>query len=200
MWCSSASPRHCVPSPLHCYRMKNAVMTSHTALPIPMELSEPTLERLRLKLRYKVLYHVGHGCPDVDDIVQETLTRFVRAGQQSQIRNNPEEFGAFVTGVCRNVILEYRRRNRREPLADPEIPIKETGVRPEAEVFEMREAIDYGLADLAERDRMVLRGLYQEGKEKEDICKEWSMTDAQFRVVLFRAKERFRKAYPLGRK
>ncbi|HVW08090.1 MAG TPA: sigma-70 family RNA polymerase sigma factor [Bryobacteraceae bacterium] len=166
--------------------------------PLPVEFSEPSLERLRLKLRYKVLYHVGHQCPDVDDIVQETLTRFVRAGRQSQIRNNAEEFGAFVNGVCRNVILEYRRRVRREPLADPEIPIKDTGVRPEAEVFEMRQAIDQGLAELAERDQRILRSLYLEGREKEDICREWGMTDAQFRVVLFRAKERFRRAYPNG--
>ena len=172
--------------------------SSHIASPSPMEFNEASLERLRLKLRYKVLYHVGHNCPDVDDIVQETLTRFVRASQQSQIRNNTEEFGAFVNGVCRNVILEYRRRVRREPLADPEIPIKETGIRPDAEVFEMREAIDMGLAELAERDRMILRCLYLEGKEKEDICREWGMTDAQFRVVLFRAKERFRRAYPGG--
>ncbi len=172
--------------------------SSQVPAPAPIEFNEPSLERLRLKLRYKVLYHVGHNCPDVDDIVQETLTRFVRAGQQSQIRNNTEEFGAFVNGVCRNVILEYRRRVRREPLADPEIPIRDTGVRPDADIFEMRQAIDQGLAELADRDRRILRSLYLEGKEKEDICKEWGMTDAQFRVVLFRAKERFRRVYPGG--
>ncbi len=62
----------------------------------------------------------------------------------------------------------------------------------------MRDAIDNGLAELAERDRAILRALYLEGKEKEDICREWGMTDAQFRVVLFRAKERFRRAYDDG--
>lgn len=169
-----------------------------TSPPHPVDLSEPSFERLRLKLRYKVLYHLGHGCPDVEDVVQETLTRFVKATQKNQIRNNPEEFGAFVNGVCRNVILEYRRRSRREPLADPDIPVKDAGVRPDAEVYEMREAIDQGLAELAERDRIILRELYLEGKEKEDICAQWGMSDAQFRVVLFRAKERFRKAYPGG--
>ena len=60
-----------------------------------MDLSEPSLERLRLKLRYKVLYHVGHGCADVDDLVQESLARFIRAGQRQQIRNT-EELGAFL--------------------------------------------------------------------------------------------------------
>jgi len=156
--------------------------------------SLPSVERLRLKLRYKVLYHLGHHCADVDDLVQETLARYFRAEQRGQIRNT-EEFGAFLNGVCRNVILEYRRRQRREPLADPEVPIPDTGVRPEAEVFEMRNAIDHSLTDLAERDRAILQALYLEGRDKEAICRQWGMTDPQFRVVLFRAKERFRRAY-----
>ena len=59
----------------------------------------------------------------------------------------------------------------------------------------MRESIDNGLAELADRDQAVLRALYLEGKEKDEICREWHMSDAQFRVVLFRAKERFRRAY-----
>ena len=157
-------------------------------------ITESTLERLRLKLRYKVLYHLGHGCADVDDLVQETLARFLRAEQRQQIRNT-EEFGPFLNGVCRNVILEYRRRVRREPNLDSEVVIPDAGVRPDAEIFELREAIDNGLRDLAERDRAILRSLYLEGREKDDICKQWNMTDAQFRVVLFRAKERFRRAW-----
>ena len=159
-----------------------------------MEFNEPSLERLRLKLRYKVLYHLGHNCPDVDDVVQDTLARFLYAKEHQKIRNT-EEFGAYVNGVCRNVILEYRRRRGREPLLDEDVPIPDVGVRPESEIFEMRDAIDNGLAGLAERDRMVLRSLYLEGKDKEEICREWGMTDAQFRVVLFRAKERFRRVY-----
>src|SRR5579863_10102794 len=157
-------------------------------------LTEPDIDRLRLKLRYKVLYHVGHGCADVDDLVQESLVRFFRAEQRQSIRNT-EELGAFLNGVCRNVILEYRRRLRREPAYDPDQPIPDVGVRPEAEILEMRDVIDNGLRELAERDRTILRSLYLEGKEKELICKEWGMSDAQFRVVLFRAKERFRRAY-----
>lgn len=158
------------------------------------ELDSATLERLRLKLRYKVLYHVGHNCADVEDLVQETLARFVRAGQRSQIRNT-EEFGAFLNGVCRNVILEYRRRLRREPVSDQKTELPERGVRPDAEILEMRDSIDQSLAELSDRDRAILKALYLEGREKDEICAEWHMSDAQFRVVLFRAKERFRRAY-----
>ena len=159
-----------------------------------MDLSEPSLERLRLKLRYKVLYHVGHSCADVEDLVQETLSRFIRAAQREQIRNT-EESGPFINGVCRNVILEYRRRVKREPRLDDDSRVPEVGVRPEAEILEMRDAIDSGLAELADRDRAILQSLYLDGKEKDEICAEWKMSDAQFRVVLFRAKERFRRVY-----
>src|SRR5580693_9795042 len=114
-----------------------------------MDLTELSIERLRLKLRYKVLYHVGHNCADVDDLVQESLARFLRAEQRQQIRNT-EEFGAFLNGVCRNVILEYRRRVRREPPIDPDVPIPDAGVRPDADIFELRNAIDNSLAELAE--------------------------------------------------
>lgn len=164
-----------------------------------MDLTEPSIDRLRLKLRYKVLYHVGHNCADVDDLVQESLARFFRAEQRNQIRNT-EEFGAFLNGVCRNVILEYRRRVRREPSIDPDMPIPDAGVRPEAEILEMRDSIEHGLNELAERDRLILRALYLDGREKEDICRQWGMSDAQFRVVLFRAKERFRRVYGMEMK
>src|SRR5580658_8242098 len=112
-----------------------------------MDLSESSIERLRLKLRYKVLYHVGHNCADVDDLVQETLVRFFRAEQRQTIRN-AEELGAFLNGVCRNVILEYHRRARRDPNIDPDMPIPDTAIRPEADVFEMRDTIDNGLKEL----------------------------------------------------
>jgi RNA polymerase sigma-70 factor, ECF subfamily len=159
-----------------------------------MDLTESSIDRLRLKLRYKVLYHLGYDCADAEDLVQESLTRFIRADQRQAIRNT-EDLGAFLNGICRNVILEYRRRARREPVLDGTKPMPENYVRPDAEIFEMREAIDFGLKELAERDRAVLRSLYLEGRDKEEICQEWGMTDAQFRVVLFRAKERFRRFY-----
>jgi RNA polymerase sigma-70 factor, ECF subfamily len=159
-----------------------------------MDQTEPSIERLRLKLRYKVLYHCGHNCADVDDLVQESLLRFFRAEQRQTIRNT-EELGAFLNGVCRNVILEYRRKVRREPPMDPDAPIPDPGIRPDADLLELRDSINNGLKELAERDRTILRALYLEGKEKEEICREWKMSDAQFRVVLFRAKERFRRAY-----
>jgi RNA polymerase sigma factor (sigma-70 family) len=91
--------------------------------------------------------------------------------------------------------LEYRRRNMRdEPMPEvvPEPPRK--GIA-EADLFELREAIAQGLEQLSERDRRVLRSFYLEEKSKEEILEQMGMTDENFRVVLCRAKERFRAIY-----
>jgi RNA polymerase sigma-70 factor (ECF subfamily) len=159
-----------------------------------MNFSEEDLERLRPRLRFKVCYEVGFSCPDVDDIVQETIARFLLAAREEKIQNSAA-VGAFLNGICRNVVSEYRRRNMRdEPMPEvvPEPPGKRIG---EADLFDLREAIAQGLSQLSERDRRVLRGFYLEEKSKEEILKESGLSDENFRVVLCRAKERFRAIY-----
>jgi RNA polymerase sigma-70 factor (ECF subfamily) len=109
--------------------------------------------------------------------------------------HNPEAAGAFLNGICRNVVSEYRRRNMRdEPMPEvvPEPPSK--GI-PESDLLELSEAISLGLEQLSERDRRVLRGFYLEEKSKDEILKQTGLSDENFRVVLCRAKERFRAIY-----
>jgi RNA polymerase sigma-70 factor, ECF subfamily len=159
-----------------------------------MNFSGEDLERLRPRVRFKVSYDVGFYCPDIDDIVQEALMRFMVAARDEKIQN-PAALGAFLNGICRNVVSEYRRRNLRdEPMPEvvPEPPGKSI---PEAELFELRQAIAQGMQQLSERDRRVLRAFYLEEKSKDEILKETGMTDENFRVVLCRAKERFRAIY-----
>jgi RNA polymerase sigma-70 factor (ECF subfamily) len=158
-----------------------------------------TIERYRLKLRYKVAYHLGSFCPDIDDIVQETLTRFLRAVEDDKIRNL-ESAAAFLSGICNNVIQEYRRRIWKEPTVETDSLPNPGWVPPEAQVLEMREIISVTLAQLSERDQEILRAFYLEERSKEEICISLSMTNAQFRVALFRAKDRFRSAYHQGLK
>jgi RNA polymerase sigma factor (sigma-70 family) len=159
-----------------------------------MDFSVDEFEKLRIRLRFKVCYDVGFACPDVDDIVQESLTRFLSAKREEKILN-PDAAGAFLSGICRNVISEYRRRNMRyEPMPEvvPEPP--RTAIL-DAEHFELRQAISLGLEQLSERDRRVLRAFYLEEKSKEEILKQTGLSDENFRVVLCRAKERFRAIY-----
>jgi RNA polymerase sigma-70 factor, ECF subfamily len=157
-------------------------------------LADEDLDKLRSRLRYKVGYEVGFYCPDVDDIVQETLTRVLVASRTEKIQN-PVALGAFLNGVCRNVVSEYRRRNMRdEPMPEvvPEPPGNGIG---DADLFNLRQAIAQGLDQLSERDRRVLRAFYLEEKSRGEILKETGLTHENFRVVLCRAKERFREIY-----
>jgi RNA polymerase sigma-70 factor, ECF subfamily len=159
-----------------------------------MNFSGEDLERLRPRVRYKVCYDVGFFCPDVDDIVQEALMRFMVAAREDKIRDQAA-LGAFLNGICRNVVSEYRRRNLRdEPMPEvmPEPPRNSIA---EAELFELRQALAKGMEQLSERDRRVLRAFYLEEKSKDEILAQTGMTDENFRVVLCRAKERFRAIY-----
>ena len=163
-----------------------------------MQIDDEMLDKFRGKLRIKVRYHVGGVCPDVEDLVQETLVRFLRFAED-KIRS-PGNLGAFLNGVCNNVILEYRRRLWREEPYELEFHEDRHGAGPEAELLEIREAIDAGLAQLSQRDHAILRSFYLEDRRREEICQALGTTDAQFRVALFRAKERFRKIYREGLK
>jgi RNA polymerase sigma-70 factor, ECF subfamily len=152
------------------------------------------LERYRLKLRYKVCYHLGRSCPDVEDVVQETLIRFLRALRDEKIRN-PESTAAFLSGICNNVIQEYRRRVWKEPLSDPDSGPAERAAVPEVDVLELRQAIAVAMTQLSQRDQGILRAFFLEERDKEEICRSMGCSDGQFRVALFRAKERFRRIY-----
>jgi RNA polymerase sigma-70 factor, ECF subfamily len=161
---------------------------------VPMQIDSETLEKFRLKLSYKVRHHVGSACPDVEDLVQETLVRFLRFAEEDRIRN-PENLGAFLNGICNNVIFEYRRKLSREQPYEPELHKDRQTVEPQAELMETRQAIDAALAELSGRDHGMLRAFYLEDKSSEEICRTLGATHAQFRVALFRARERFRRIY-----
>jgi DNA-directed RNA polymerase specialized sigma24 family protein len=78
------------------------------------------------------------------------------------------------------------------PEVVPEPPGKSIS---DSDHFELREAIQLGMGQLSERDRRVLRAFYLEEKSKDEILKQTGLTDENFRVVLCRAKERFRAIY-----
>ena len=161
-----------------------------------MEFDPQTLEQYRRKLRHKVCYHLGGVCPDVEDVVQDTLMRFISAVKENRI-HNPASIGAFLSGICNNVILEYRRRIWRDA-AEPESPGQEPLVTPDTEAFELRDAINAALAEMSDRDCQILRSFFLQEKDKDVICRETGLSEAQFRVALFRAKDRFRKIYRQG--
>jgi RNA polymerase sigma-70 factor (ECF subfamily) len=161
---------------------------------LQMKFDSDTINRYRCKVRYKVCYHLGSFCQDVEDVVQETLTRFLRAIQDNKIRN-PESVGAFLSGICNNVILEYRRRLWKEPPTDLDWEASQGTVAPEVELLDLREEIDAAMEQLPKRDREMLQAFFLQERTKDEVCGLMGLSDVQFRVALFRAKDRFRKIY-----
>jgi len=157
-------------------------------------LDDLDLSKLRQKLRFRVGHEVGFACPDVEDLVQETLHRYLVASKDDKLRS-PEATAPFVNGICRNVIFEYRRRLYRDgpvPEIMPEPPAR--GL-PEGERFELRQAIEQAIQQLSPRDRLVLTAFYLEERSTEEILQLTGLTLENFRVVLCRAKERFCQIY-----
>ena len=160
-----------------------------------MTLDQATLERYRLKLRYKVSYHLGSSCPDLEDVVQETMVRFVHALRTEKVRNL-HSIAAFLSGICNNVIHEYKRRVQKERINDAACPSAlNQPLDPGADTLELRQAIGLVMVQLAPKDREILRAFFLEERDKSEICRAIGLSDIQFRVALFRAKEKFRDIY-----
>jgi RNA polymerase sigma-70 factor, ECF subfamily len=143
------------------------------------------------KVDFKVRCRVGYFCSDVEDLVQETLTRFQRALNENALRK-PESAGAFLSGICNNVILEYRRGLWREVPYEVDLYPEPSGP-PEAQLYELRDSIDAALDQLSARDRQILTAFYLQEIDKDEICRTMGVTDAQFRIIIFRAKDRLRR-------
>jgi len=163
-----------------------------------MDSSEPEsildLGKLRPKLRFRVAHELGFACADIDDVVQETLRRYLAALVDARVRT-PEAAGAFVNGICRNVIFEYRRKLFRDaPM--PEVPPEPApqSISP-SDLFELRDAIGEAMRQLSARDRQVLQLFYLEERPVPRILETTHLSDSNFRVVLFRARDRFRQIY-----
>jgi RNA polymerase sigma-70 factor (ECF subfamily) len=149
-------------------------------------------EVLRCRLVSKVQYHLGSYCPDLEDLVQETLARFQRAVNADAVRK-PESTSAFLSGICNNVLSEYCRGVWREVPFDADLHPHRFECRI-AQELENRDAIAIGLHQLRVRDRVILTKFYLQEMGKDEICRRLHISDAQFRVVLFRAKTRLRAA------
>jgi RNA polymerase sigma factor (sigma-70 family) len=124
----------------------------------------------------------------------KTLSRFFVAARDEKVRN-ADSPGAFLNGICRNVISEYRRRVFRDQPMPETVPEPAARGLQDTDLFEIRDAIASGMEQLSPRDRRILRAYYLEETSKEEILRATWMTDDNFRVVLCRAKERFRNIY-----
>jgi RNA polymerase sigma-70 factor, ECF subfamily len=148
---------------------------------------------LRIKLRARML-----PSDKVDDLRQETFIRVIAAVRREGGVRQPERFGAFVNSICNNVLLEhYRSSGRNQPMDDThlEIPDKVLDLEGMLVTKETSAKVREILKGMPERDRDLLRAIFLEEKDKDSVCREFKVDRDYLRVLLHRAKDKFKTLY-----
>jgi len=134
----------------------------------------------------------------IEDVRQETFVRFYGALREGKILH-PERLGAFVNAVCNNVLLEHYRATARhgsldddEPKDFPAPAIDPLGMLAAKEAEKRVREI---LEQLPERDRRLLREVFLEERDKDQVCREFGVDREYLRVLLHRAKQSFKALY-----
>ncbi len=150
-------------------------------------------ELLSIKLRRALRsYH------SLADLRQETFLRVFRALRGSGLAS-PQKLGAFVNGVCDNVLAEhYRASTRHPPLPEGKADTPGAGPDPENECVteERKRCVRCVLETLPAKDREILSLIFLEEQEKDEVCRLYRVDRNHLRVLLHRAKNRFRDALP----
>jgi RNA polymerase sigma-70 factor, ECF subfamily len=148
---------------------------------------------LRIKLRSRRIP------PDkVEDLMQETFIRVIAALRRDGGVREPERFGAFVNSICNNILLEYYRSlQKAKPLEDShlDIPDKVLDLDGMLVTKQSAEQVRKILEELPQRDRDLLRAMYLQDKEKDEVCVQFGVNRTYLRVLHLRAKDRFRVLY-----
>ena len=133
----------------------------------------------------------------VEDVRQETLLRVIATLRRDGGIRQPERFGAFVNSICRNVLHENSRDIRRTQTLEQghlEIPDKITDLERTLISSETKQQVREILDQMKKRDRDLLAAIFLEEKDKDAICREFGVDREYLRVLLYRAKQRFRSS------
>jgi RNA polymerase sigma-70 factor, ECF subfamily len=133
----------------------------------------------------------------VEDIRQETFLRVLTSLRRGSGVDHPERLGAFVNSVCNHVLLEFYRSDARSaPLADDAAQPLDQHPSAESDLVsrENKQQVRDILAELPERDRELLRLIFFEERDKSEVCQKFNVGREYLRVLLHRAKVRFRSS------
>lgn len=134
----------------------------------------------------------------IEDVRQDTFTRFFAALNDGRILH-PERLGSYVNSMCNNVMFEhYRYGSRLDSLDDDkqrDLPAKGTDLLGLLTAKETQQRVRKVLEELPERDRRLLRELFYEERDKDEICRDFGVDREYLRVVLYRAKRSFKALY-----
>lgn len=136
-----------------------------------------------------------------DDLYQETFRLVIEKVRGGELRE-PEKLPGFVSSMARNLFLGSVRRTGRRQKWQGDAEATETAPDPAPGQLtkllarERAATVRRVLAELKnDRDREILSRYYIADENKEDICRDFELTDLHFNRVLFRARQRYKELF-----
>jgi RNA polymerase sigma-70 factor, ECF subfamily len=134
----------------------------------------------------------------IEDVRQETFARFFVALRDGKILQ-PERLGSFVNSICNHVLMEHYRSSGRNTSLDDEdegkFPAFDFDLLAALVAKETEKKVKAILEKLSERDRRLLREIFIEERDKDEVCRDFGVDREYLRVLLHRAKQAFKSSY-----
>jgi len=115
---------------------------------------------------------------DVEDVQQIIFARFFRTCGRRMGFRDAKCLGSYVNSICNNVLLEHYRRRVPEQIDDPIAnTIPDPGKNAEQIVVdeETKRIVREILESLPERDQRILREIFLEERDKDEVCKDYGV-------------------------
>ena len=155
------------------------------------------VEAYRLGLTYLLRKVTGDPALS-EDLLQETFQVALRRIRAGELRE-PDKLSGFLRQTAKNLaIMEHRKSERLEGVdtGQPERGLVDPGESQLNQILRQEAAglVRQVLREMRSvRDRQLLYRYYIAEHAKEEICRDLGLSSMNFNLVLFRARERFRK-------
>jgi RNA polymerase sigma-70 factor (ECF subfamily) len=151
-------------------------------------------ELLRLKLRSRL-----QSPQAIEDVRQETFARVLKTLRTEGGLRQPDRLGAFVNTVCNHVLFEtYRSSSRSQSLDEegqPELPATGLNALDIASAKQLKVKVREVLLELPPRDRNLIKAVFLDERDRDEVCEEFGVDREYLRVLLHRAKQEFKTEY-----
>ena len=146
-------------------------------------------ELLCIKLRRRL-----RGSDAVNDVKQVTFLRVLSMIRKGGLER-PEALGAVVNSVCNNILFEAYRAGTGAAQPVEDRVSEEASAETALMDAEQRDQVRKVMAEMPAKDQAILRRVFFEERDKADVCREFEVDREYLRVLLHRAKLRFRSLF-----
>ncbi|HYC62701.1 MAG TPA: sigma-70 family RNA polymerase sigma factor [Thermoanaerobaculia bacterium] len=144
---------------------------------------------LRMKLRGRLRPGI-----DADDVIQDVFMRVMNGLRSGGGVREGSKFGSYVNSICNHVVSERARSDRpSEELNDDFASVDD--ILADLVTEETKARVRRILDAMPPRDAEVLRAVYLETIDKDEICRRLGIERGYLRVLVFRALEKFKARF-----